>query len=1288
MEIVISQFLDYISEKELVESRKRVKKDNLVLREFLCTSKLAIDIESCPFVIQFSKKSQSSIYLGDLEFITDFDIVRDVSLEMPLRITFENNNLYLFEYDNGRFDDESMELVNYGYIDFKDNPLLNVFEEMMHHQKSFAIDADITITQYKLKITLAIRIDLSETVYKDRLAIFSKILPTFLCWEDAATNPLLNTIIGKLPYHTPLELLQPQKLVAELLKFQRLSLEWMLSREGVQIIDQQSRVKSAAKSPNLISEQLFADGLKYINWKNFTISDEIDNSSLNCIQGGLLCDEMGLGKTLMVLALILLNPLQDSFAFEYFNPKLINCGATLIITPISILAQWRLEIETNAPHLKVFLFEGQDIKAATLATYDIVLCTYTHLQRELYAALPGREKSTRRETVYEKRTSPFVLINWWRVVLDEAQLVQGKNKTLEMALMIPRVHPWAVTGTPAARRGNLMDILQSLNFIQANELYDNLDSLSYVPQDILKNILSSVVRRNMKKDVEDELVIPNQHNNIIKLSYTPIEFQYYSDLVDEALADIGPEPPCLLGEPSKSELVRYESKISKRLERMRHWLLRLRQTCCHPQVSAENRKALGGRLQNIGEVLEILIERSYSTIIRFQRLKILNYVEQAQILEQQKNYDEPIEILKEKVEYIDDKLQEFKRQYVNFEKFEKDKKVDEVTYNEDEEDSPNLLVKITNRMRIWKAMKHKVFFYIASIYNVKSRDDENDAESKENETLYYEYASKIREDLLSELVDDVVKGSRNLDTIFKKHSNFMKNNEMEILDLSGGFSTERIFSAFEKVENVMEKQWKNIVEWRNRLRSLLTSPLEASSDEKDTDKDGPTGTEYEYSIMVQDTATKYLDSFISILQDRRFTLTGVKQAFPLGGADSELEKKLLNERKGLVNYNGDNYKSLIQKLNSVLRKTHLPNAELELAKMALSHTTKQFERQIKILASLEQEISLFRHLFNCRVKYYAQLNKLSDDVTVTQFFDPLPIEMQNLKNEEADLQRKIVMEEGRMRYLIALSRDTDKADEETQCATCQSNFASGVLTPCGHFACQDCTKAWLIPKRKCALCTQHFHPTELQRVSFNRKRIVNSVPTYSDQLLEKIQNIPIKGSNGVKFDSILKHILMIKEESPMVKIICFSQWKEVLEIFANALQQNGIGHISLEGKGWDPVQGKKSNFMKRKGNSVIEFQTNPNVTVFMLNAKSQSSGLTLVSATHIFLIEPVLQKGVIQQAINRVHRIGQEKETFVWQYVIQDTVEETVSQLQTDEDGKEEHIRKEVLPQFFQRESY
>ena len=48
------------------------------------------------------------------------------------------------------------------------------------------------------------------------------------------------------------------------------------------------------------------------------------------------------------------------------------------------------------------------------------------------------------------------------------------------------------------------------------------------------------------------------------------------------------------------------------IEKMRNWLIRLRQTCLHPEVGARNRRALGGKgpLRTVGEVLEVMIEQN------------------------------------------------------------------------------------------------------------------------------------------------------------------------------------------------------------------------------------------------------------------------------------------------------------------------------------------------------------------------------------------------------------------------------------------------------------------------------------------------------------------------------------------------------------------------------------------------------------------------------------------------------------------------------------------------------
>jgi E3 ubiquitin-protein ligase SHPRH len=162
------------------------------------------------------------------------------------------------------------------------------------------------------------------------------------------------------------------------------------------------------------------------------------------------------------------------------------------------------------------------------------------------------------------------------------------------------------------------------------------------------------------------------------------------------------------------------------------------------------------------------------------------------------------------------------------------------------------------------------------------------------------------------------------------------------------------------------------------------------------------------------------------------------------------------------------------------------------------------------------------------------------------------------------------------------------------------------------------------------MCNSPVNPSELAHIAF-KKGISKAGGTVNN--LEHLTAIQIIGSFGTKIDAILKHIISIMKESPDVKILCFSQWKAVLDIFNDALEQNKIGYMSLEGQGWSPSTGKRI-YRKKKGESVREFFQNPNLTVFLLNAKSQSSGLTLNVATHVFLIDPVVQKGLEMQGIS------------------------------------------------------
>jgi E3 ubiquitin-protein ligase SHPRH len=82
-----------------------------------------------------------------------------------------------------------------------------------------------------------------------------------------------------------------------------------------------------------------------------------------------------------------------------------------------------------------------------------------------------------------------------------------------------------------------------------------------------------------------------------------------------------------------------------------------------------------------------------------------------------------------------------------------------------------------------------------------------------------------------------------------------------------------------------------------------------------------------------------------------------------------------------------------------------------------------------------------------------------------------------------------------------------------------------------------------------------------------------------------------------------------------------------------------------------------SNFTKQ----VSEFKDyNQIVTCMCMNLKFGGKGLNLIEATHVFLVEPILNADEELQAIGRVHRIGQTRETFVHRFITRKTIESEI----------------------------
>lgn len=117
------------------------------------------------------------------------------------------------------------------------------------------------------------------------------------------------------------------------------------------------------------------------------------------------------------------------------------------------------------------------------------------------------------------------------------------------------------------------------------------------------------------------------------------------------------------------------------------------------------------------------------------------------------------------------------------------------------------------------------------------------------------------------------------------------------------------------------------------------------------------------------------------------------------------------------------------------------------------------------------------------------------------------------------------------------------------------------------------------------------------------------------------------------------------------RVIIFSQFTSFLGLVAEALEENGIEYAYLDGS-------------TRNRAAVIDRFRNDEIPVFLISLKAGGFGLTLTEADYVFLMDPWWNPAVEAQAVDRAHRIGQDKNVMVYRMVSAGTIEEKVLELQ------------------------
>ena len=78
----------------------------------------------------------------------------------------------------------------------------------------------------------------------------------------------------------------------------------------------------------------------------------------------------------------------------------------------------------------------------------------------------------------------------------------------------------------------------------------------------------------------------------------------------------------------------------------------------------------------------------------------------------------------------------------------------------------------------------------------------------------------------------------------------------------------------------------------------------------------------------------------------------------------------------------------------------------------------------------------------------------------------------------------------------------------------------------------------------------------------------------------------------------------------------------------------------------------------------------------LVSLKAAGTGITLHAADYVFLLDPWWNPAVEDQAVDRVHRIGQTNTVFVYRMVTAGTIEERIQALKADEEGAVQPARR------------
>ncbi|XP_069866789.1 E3 ubiquitin-protein ligase SHPRH isoform X1 [Dipodomys merriami] len=928
----------------------------------------------------------------------------------------------------------------------------------------------------------------------------------------------------------------------------------------------------------------------------------------------------------------------------------VSTRATLIISPSSICHQWVDEINRHvkSSSLRVLVYQGVKkdgfLQPHFLAEQDIVIITYDVLRSELnYVDIPHSNSEDGRRLRNQKRymaiPSPLVAVEWWRICLDEAQMVECPTvKAAEMAQRLTGINRWCISGTPVQR--GLEDLFGLVVFlgIEPYCIRHWWVRLLYRPYckknpQLLYSFIAKILWRSAKKDVIDQIQIPPQTEETHWLHFSPVERHFYHRQHEVCCQD------AVVKLRKISDWALKLSSLDRRtVTSILYPLLRLRQACCHPQAVRGEFLPLQKSTMTMEELLTSLQKKCGTECEEAHRQLVcaLNGLAGIHIIKGEHTL--AAELYREVLRSSEEHKEKLKT------------------------DSLQRLHATHNLMELLMA-KHPGI-------PPTLRDGRLEEEAKQ---LREHYMTKCNTEVAEaqQALQPVQQTIRELQRKIRSNSPWWLN----VIHRATEFSLDE--ELVQRVRNEITSNYKQQTDKLSMsekfrdcrgLQFLLATQMEELNKFQKLVREAVKNLEKPPSRDVIESATVChlrparlpLNCCVFCKADELFTEYESKLFANTVKGQTAIFEEMIEDEEGLVD---DRAPTTTRGLWAVSETERSMKAILSFARShrfdvefidegsAAMDLFEAWKKEYKLLheywMTLRNRVSAVDELAMATERLRVRHPKEpKPNPPVHHIIEPYEVEQNRIKllNDKAVATSQLQKKLGQLLYLTNLEKSQDKTSggiNPEPCPICARQLGKQwAVLSCGHCFCNECTSIIIEQYSvgshkssiKCAICRQ---TTSHKEVSY----------VFTSERASQEEDIPVKGSHSTKVEAVIRTLMKIKLRDPGAKALVFSTWQDVLDIISKALTDNNMEFAQI---------GRVKTFQE----NLSAFKYDPQINILLLPLHTGSNGLTIIEATHVLLVEPILNPAHELQAIGRVHRIGQTKPTIVHRFLIKATIEE------------------------------